>query len=1369
MKKQKFSDYYLGFDIGTNSVGWCVTDLDYNVLRFNKKDMWGSRLFEEAKTAAERRVQRNSRRRLKRRKWRLNLLEEIFSNEILKIDSNFFRRLKESSLWLEDKSSKEKFTLFNDDNYKDYDFYKQYPTIFHLRNELIKNPEKKDIRLVYLAIHSIFKSRGHFLFEGQNLKEIKNFETLYNNLIAFLEDNGINKIIDKDNLEKLEKIVCDSKKGLKDKEKEFKEIFNSDKQLVAIFKLSVGSSVSLNDLFDTDEYKKGEVEKEKISFREQIYEDDKPIYYSILGEKIELLDIAKSFYDFMVLNNILADSNYISEAKVKLYEEHKKDLKNLKYIIRKYNKGNYDKLFKDKNENKNNYSAYIGLNKEKGKKEVVEKSRLKIDDLIKVIKGYLPKPERIEEKDKTVFNEILSKIELKTILPKQRISDNGTLPYQIHEVELEKILENQSKYYDFLNYEENGVSTKDKLLKTFKFRIPYYVGPLNSYHKDKGGNSWIVRKEEGKILPWNFEQKVDIEKSAEEFIKRMTNKCTYLNGEDVIPKDSFLYSEYVILNELNKVQVNDEFLNEENKRKIIDELFKENKKVSEKKFKEYLLVNQIATGTIELKGIKDSFNSNYVSYIKFKDIFGEKLNLDIYKEISEKSILWKCLYGYDKKIFEKKIKNKYGDILNKDEIKKINTFKFNTWGRLSEKLLTGIEFINFETGECYSSVMEALRRTNYNLMELLSSKFNLQESIDNENKEMNEVSYRDLIEESYVSPSLKRAILQTLKIYEEIRKITGRVPKKVFIEMARGGDESMKNKKIPARQEQLKKLYDSCGNDIANFSIDIKEMKNSLSSYDNNSLRQKKLYLYYLQFGKCMYTGREIDLDRLLQNNDTYDIDHIYPRSKVIKDDSFDNLVLVLKNENAEKSNEYPVKKEIQEKMKSFWRFLKEKNFISDEKYKRLTGKDDFELRGFMARQLVNVRQTTKEVGKILQQIEPEIKIVYSKAEIASSFREMFDFIKVRELNDTHHAKDAYLNIVAGNVYNTKFTEKPYRYLQEIKENYDVKKIYNYDIKKAWDKENSLEIVKKNMKKNTVNITRFIKEEKGQLFDLNPIKKGETSNEIISIKPKVYNGKDDKLNEKYGYYKSLNPAYFLYVEHKEKNKRIKSFERVNLVDVNNIKDEKSLVKYLIENKKLVEPRVIKKVYKRQVILINDYPYSIVALDSNKLMDFENLKPLFLENKYEKILKNVIKFLEDNQGKSEENYKFIYLKKKDRYEKNETLESVKDRYNLEFNEMYDKFLEKLDSKDYKNYMNNKKYQELLDVKEKFIKLNLFDKAFTLKSFLDLFNRKTMADFSKVGLTKYLGKIQKISSNVLSKNELYLLEESVTGLFVKKIKL
>lgn len=63
--------YYLGFDIGTNSVGWAVTDENYNLCKFKKKSMWGIRLFEDAKTAEERRGQRASRRRLQRRKQRI--------------------------------------------------------------------------------------------------------------------------------------------------------------------------------------------------------------------------------------------------------------------------------------------------------------------------------------------------------------------------------------------------------------------------------------------------------------------------------------------------------------------------------------------------------------------------------------------------------------------------------------------------------------------------------------------------------------------------------------------------------------------------------------------------------------------------------------------------------------------------------------------------------------------------------------------------------------------------------------------------------------------------------------------------------------------------------------------------------------------------------------------------------------------------------------------------------------------------------------------------------------------------------------------------------------------------------------------------
>ena len=84
-KTKNRQPYYIGLDIGTSSVGWAVTDLDYRLRRFNRKTMWGVRLFEGAETAATRRTFRVNRRRLNRRKERLGLLKEFFAAEINKI------------------------------------------------------------------------------------------------------------------------------------------------------------------------------------------------------------------------------------------------------------------------------------------------------------------------------------------------------------------------------------------------------------------------------------------------------------------------------------------------------------------------------------------------------------------------------------------------------------------------------------------------------------------------------------------------------------------------------------------------------------------------------------------------------------------------------------------------------------------------------------------------------------------------------------------------------------------------------------------------------------------------------------------------------------------------------------------------------------------------------------------------------------------------------------------------------------------------------------------------------------------------------------------------------------------------------------
>lgn len=126
-------------------------------------------------------------------------------------------------------------------------------------------------------------------------------------------------------------------------------------------------------------------------------------------------------------------------------------------------------------------------------------------------------------------------------MPKQVNSNNRVIPEQLYKNELIKILKNAEGYCTFLKEkDEDGLTISDRIISIFNFKIPYFVGPLTNCKDSKRNHAWIVRKA-GKILPWNFEKMVDLDSSEELFIKRMTNHCTYLAGEDVLPKDSLTY------------------------------------------------------------------------------------------------------------------------------------------------------------------------------------------------------------------------------------------------------------------------------------------------------------------------------------------------------------------------------------------------------------------------------------------------------------------------------------------------------------------------------------------------------------------------------------------------------------------------------------------------------------------------------------------------------------------------------------------------------------------------------------------------------------------------------------------------------------
>ena len=119
----KTENYYLGLDIGTDSVGYAVTDTspEYRLMRCHGEPMWGVSLFDQANLCDERRAFRTSRRRIDRRQQRVHLVQEIFAHEIEKVDKAFYQRIAESALQPEDR--KEAHCLFHDRHFSDAEYY----------------------------------------------------------------------------------------------------------------------------------------------------------------------------------------------------------------------------------------------------------------------------------------------------------------------------------------------------------------------------------------------------------------------------------------------------------------------------------------------------------------------------------------------------------------------------------------------------------------------------------------------------------------------------------------------------------------------------------------------------------------------------------------------------------------------------------------------------------------------------------------------------------------------------------------------------------------------------------------------------------------------------------------------------------------------------------------------------------------------------------------------------------------------------------------------------------------------------------------------------------------------------------------------
>lgn len=1060
-EEKNLKNYSIGLDIGDTGVGWAVISDDFGVVEKSGKRLIGTRLFDIGNSAKNRRLQRIARRRLERRRQRITLLRSLMADEINALDPSFFQRLDMSFLKKGDEFGRRfTYNLFDGIGLTDKGFYKRFPTIYHLRNYLLETQEKVDIRWIYLAFHHMIKYRGNFLMEGEaeNIGGFKRGDM--KELFA-----AIDEVADTDFAElpeeivfKAEDVLTDKSRTRKDRVKTAAEILSSagyKDNFKNLLNALLGMKFKLGLACFSNEEITGEDDKPaELSFNSENYDEEEANYLDALGDNAIVLGRLRKLYYLLEFSQILGTNDYISQAMLETYQNHAEDKKLVKRLLKKYVYDSSDegvKAYRDfftaYPDEKNvvcyaNYIAKPAKVKEKNKPTTPEELIYK--KITSLIEKYAPEVQPSENNEDIVaiatnykedpdYLEMVKIHERRDLLPKLNAKRNGAIPNQMHLKEMNVILEKQGKYYPCLS--ENA----DKIRNILTFVRPYYVGVLGK----NSPNNWYKKEIDGVVTPWNFYEKIDTDYAEEQFISRLVGKCSVFPDDKVLPKQSFLYGEYMVLNELNKIKVDKKPIDIRTKQKLYNDLFKSpgaKASVSAKDIAEYLVNIGYKEGlkADDISGLTGENGRKMANVLKAYRAFTAALKGKFNESdipLYEKVVYTNTVFS-DTKTREKRIKNIiHGagkeNIYCETDIKNMAKLQFSGWGRFSKKVLNGTK--GFYAGR-EVTVIELMYETNLNFMEIAwKEDFGFKgQFFNNETKQITDVKqiYNDVILPSYTSPAVKKATYETVKLIDEIKRIMGSKPKKIYVETTLGEDLKKKKKKyIDSRAIQLKKAIDKILSESKDFikseweryvSEDkLRGLRKKLDD-ENLDLDVERYYLWFMQLSKCMYSGQTIDWEDITSKK--CEVDHLIPRS-LITDNSLENKVLVLRDENQNKGDGKVLSTDTIKKMYPFWKMLLKAELMGKKKFNNLirTEWNENDIEGFINRQLVETSQIIKEVQKILEQAYGEPSLTASehvvtpvRAKLSDEFKKELGYFKIRELNNLHHAKDAYAAAVLG-------------------------------------------------------------------------------------------------------------------------------------------------------------------------------------------------------------------------------------------------------------------------------------------------------------------------------------------------------------------
>lgn len=311
------------------------------------------------------------------------------------------------------------------------------------------------------------------------------------------------------------------------------------------------------------------------------------------------------------------------------------------------------------------------------------------------------------------------------------------------------------------------------------------------------------------------------------------------------------------------------------------------------------------------------------------------------------------------------------------------------------------------------------------------------------------------------NPVVLRSINETRKVLNCLIRLYGS-PAEIHVEVADDVARSyLERKRIQKMQRDHEKTRDAIKKKIAEIL--------HCTEAEVKGIQIERYKLYIEQEGKCLYSGRELDLEMVLDTQShAYEVDHIIPYSLIL-DNTLANKALVCGNENQAKGQQTPLMYLKGEKKEAFIERVKAEKKrashpISNKKYDYLMlatlyGKEAKEiLTGWKSRNINDTRYITKYVvGLIknhLQFAGEKARVFGIRGHITSRFRK--EWLGKNTWGSEEKCRTNYLNHAADAIVLANLSKMDveiamdYEKLRQIRRHYGEMSIqYDHFLKNA--------------------------------------------------------------------------------------------------------------------------------------------------------------------------------------------------------------------------------------------------------------------------------------------------------------------------------